>query len=227
MGAATARLFVKHGATLTLFDMNEAALKAVAAETGSTAVAINVADGPAVNETVNAAASAMGGLDGIVNAAGILRLKPIEEITFEEQDMLLRVNVGGVANMVRAALPHLQASGRGTIVNFASYGAYRPCTGLSIYGATKAGVIAMAKSLINDIGPNVRINSICPGAIATPMNQPRIDSGHLSEERMEQINQFGRLGRPEEVAEVALFLTGQESSFMSNAVVEVSGGQLN
>ena len=105
MGAACARLFAEHGATLTLFDMNEAALTAVAHETGGTAVAINLADGPAVNDAVNAAASAMGGLDGIVNAAGILRLKPIEEITFEEQDMLLRVNIGGVANMIRAALP--------------------------------------------------------------------------------------------------------------------------
>jgi hypothetical protein len=123
----------------------------------------------------------MGGLDGIVNAAGILRMKLIEDISFEEQDMLLRVNVGGVANMIRAALPHLQASGSGTIVNFASYGAYRPGFGLSIYGATKAGVIAMAKSLINDIGPKVRINTICPGVIQTPMNQPRIDSGHLSQ----------------------------------------------
>ncbi len=227
MGAATARLFTEHGATLTLFDMNEAALKAVAQETGGTAVAINLADGPAVNEAVNAAASTMGGLDGIVNAAGILRLKPIEETTFEEQDMLLRVNIGGVANMIRAALPHLRASGNATIVNFASYGAYRPGTGLSIYGATKAGVIAMAKSLINDLGPHVRINTICPGVIATPMNQPRIDSGHIGPERMKQINQLGRHGEAEEVAEAVLFLTGPESSFMSNAVLEVSGGQLN
>ena len=227
MGAATARLFAEHGAALTLFDMNEAALKAVAAETGGTAVAINLAEGPAVNEAVNAAASAMGGLDGIVNAAGILRLKPIEETTFEEQDMLLRGNIGGVANMIRAALPHLRASGNATIVNFASYGAYRPGTGLSIYGATKAGVIAMAKSLINDLGPHVRINTICPGVIATPMNQPRIDSGHIGPERMKQINQLGRHGEAEEVAEAVLFLTGPESSFMSNAVLEVSGGQLN
>lgn len=227
MGAATARLFAEHGAKLTLFDMNADALNAVAQETGGTAVVINLADGPAVNEAVNAAASAMGGLDGVVNAAGILRMKLIEEITFEEQDMLLRVNVGGVANMIRAALPHLQASGQGTIINFASYGAYRPGFGLSIYGATKAGVIAMAKSLINDIGPNVRINTICPGVIQTPMNQPRIDSGHLSKDRMEAINQLGRYGQPEEVAEAALFLTGPESSFMSNAVLEVSGGQLN
>jgi NAD(P)-dependent dehydrogenase (short-subunit alcohol dehydrogenase family) len=227
MGAATARLFTQHGATVTLFDMNEAALKAVADEVGGTAVVINLAEGPEVNAAVNAAAAAMGGLDGIVNAAGILRLKPIEETTFEEQDMLLRVNVGGVANMIRAALPHLQASGNATIVNFASYGAYRPGTGLSIYGATKAGVIAMAKSLINDIGPAVRINTICPGVIATPMNQPRIDSGHIGPERMKQINQLGRHGEAAEVAEAALFLTGPESSFMSNAVLEVSGGQLN
>jgi NAD(P)-dependent dehydrogenase (short-subunit alcohol dehydrogenase family) len=227
MGAATARLFAEHGAKLTLFDMNADALNAVAQETGGTAVVINLADGPAVNEAVNAAASAMGGLDGIVNAAGILRLKPIEETTFEEQDMLLRVNVGGVANMIRAALPHLQASGNGTIVNFASYGAYRPGTGLSIYGATKAGVIAMAKSLVNDIGPKVRINTICPGVINTPMNAPRIESGHIGPDRMKQINQLQRHGEAHEVAEAALFLTGPESSFMSNAVLEVSGGQLN
>jgi NAD(P)-dependent dehydrogenase (short-subunit alcohol dehydrogenase family) len=227
MGAATARLFAQHGATLTLFDMQEAALNAVGQETGGMPVAINLADGPAVTAAVEAAAQAMGGLDGIVNAAGILRLKPIADISFEEQDMLLRVNIGGVANMVRAALPHLQASGSGTIVNFASYGAYRPGTGLSIYGATKAGVIAMAKSLINDIGPKVRINTICPGVIQTPMNQPRIDSGHLGQDRMAAINQLGRYGQPEEVAEAVLFLTGPESSFMSNAVLEVSGGQLN
>ncbi len=227
MGAATARLFAEHGAMLTLFDMNADALAAVAQDTGGTAVVINLADGPAVNAAVEAAASAMGGLDGIVNAAGILRLKPLEETTFEEQDMLLRVNVGGIANMIRAALPHLRASGNGTIVNFASYGAYRPGTGLAIYGATKAGVIAMAKSLINDIGPAVRINTICPGVINTPMNAPRIESGHIGPERMKQINQLQRHGEAREVAEAVLFLTGPESSFMSNAVLEVSGGQLN
>jgi 3-oxoacyl-[acyl-carrier protein] reductase len=227
MGAATARLFAQHGATLTLFDMNEAALKANAGEIGATAVALNLAERAEVTKAVEDAAKAMGGLDGIVNAAGVLRLKPIEEITEDEQDMLLRVNVGGVANMIRAALPHLRASGNSTIVNFASYGAYRPGTGLSIYGATKAGVIAMAQSLINDLGPAVRINTICPGVIETPMNQARIDSGHLSEERMTQINQLGRRGQAAEVAEAALFLTGPESSFMSNAVLEVSGGQLN
>ena len=227
MGAATARLFAEHGAKLALFDMNEDALNAVAKDASATAFKVDVSHRAAVSEAVEAAAKAMGGLDGIVNAAGILRLKPIAEITEQEQDMILRINVGGIANMIRAALPHLESSGNGTIVNFASYGAYRPGTGLSVYGASKAGVIAMAQSLIHDIGPKVRINSICPGVIETPMNQARIDSGHLSEERMMQINQLGRRGRPEEVAEAALFLTGAESSFMSNAVLEVSGGQLN
>ena len=227
MGAATARLFAEHGAKLAVFDMNEQALNVVASDIGGTACKVDVADRGAVTEAVEAAAKAMGGLDGIVNAAGILRLKPIAEITEEEQDMILRVNVGGIVNMIRAALPRLEASGNGTIVNFASYGAYRPGTGLSVYGASKAGVIAMAQSLIHDIGPKVRINSICPGVIETPMNQARIDSGHLGEDRMAQINQLGRRGRPEEVAEAALFLTGAESSFMSNAVLEVSGGQLN
>lgn len=227
MGAATARLFAEHGAKLALFDMNEQMLNAVAGDTGAATFKVDVSDRSAVTAAVEAAAEAMGGFDGIVNAAGILRLKPIADITEEEQDMILRVNVGGIANMIRAALPRLQASENSTIVNFASYGAYRPGTGLSVYGASKAGVIAMAKSLINDIGPNVRINSICPGVIETPMNQARIDSGHLGEDRMAQINQLGRRGQPEEVAEAALFLTGPESSFMSNAVLEVSGGQLN
>ena len=227
MGAATARLFAEHGAKLALFDMNEQMLNAVAGDTGGTPFKVDVSDRTAVTAAIEEATQAMGGLDGIVNAAGILRLKPIADITEEEQDMILRINVGGIANMIRAALPKLQESGHGTIVNFASYGAYRPGTGLSVYGASKAGVIAMAQSLIHDIGPNVRINSICPGVIETPMNQARIDSGHLGEDRMAQINQLGRRGQPEEVAEAALFLTGPESSFMSNAVLEVSGGQLN
>jgi len=227
MGAATARLFAEHGAKLALFDMNEQLLNAVASDTGGTPFKVDVSDRTAVTAAIEAATQAMGGLDGVVNAAGILRLKPIADITEEEQDMILRINVGGIANMIRAALPKLQESGHGTIVNFASYGAYRPGTGLSVYGASKAGVIAMAQSLIHDIGPNVRINSICPGVIETPMNQARIDSGHLGEDRMAQINQLGRRGQPEEVAEAALFLTGPESSFMSNAVLEVSGGQLN
>lgn len=227
MGAATARLFAQHGAKLTLFDINEQAAQAVAAETGASAIALDVSSRSAVTDAVNAAAQAMGGLDGVVNCAAILMLKPIEEISEEEQDRILRINVGGVANMVRAALPHLQASGNATIVNFASYGAYRPGTGLSIYGASKAGVLVMAQSLIHDIGPSVRINTICPGVIDTPMNRPRIESGHISAERMAKINQLQRHGQAAEVAEAALFLTGPESSFVSNAVLEVSGGQLN
>ena len=227
MGAATARLFAQHGASLALFDMNETALREVAEETSGIARVVDVGDAAQVSAAVEEVGGQMGRLDGVVNAAGVLLMKPIEEITPAEQDRVLRINLGGVANVIRAALPRLQAAGNSTIVNFSSYGAYRPGPGLSIYGASKAGMLAMAQSLINDIGPAVRINSICPGVINTPMNQKRIDSGHLSEERMKNINQLQRKGEPEELAEVALFLSGAESSFMSNAVLEVSGGQLN
>ncbi|MBV1918428.1 MAG: SDR family oxidoreductase [Sphingomonadaceae bacterium] len=227
MGAATARLFAQHGAKLALFDVNEAGLNEVAEETAATPYLVDVSDAAQVTDAVNTAAKAMGGLDGLANVAGILAMKPIAEISPEEQDRILRVNIGGVANMIRAALPLLQEAGDSTIVNFSSYGAMRAGPGLSIYGASKAGLLAMQQSLINDIGPRVRINSVCPGVIETPMNQKRIDSGHLSEDRMKKINQLQRRGRSEELAEAVLFLSCEESSFVSNAVLEVSGGQLN
>lgn len=227
MGTAIARLFAQHGARLALFDIDEDALRPIAEELSAVPFRVDVSDVASVTDAVDGAAAALGGLYGVVNVAGILLSKPIEEISAEEQDRTLKVNLGGPTNVIRASLRHMREAGIGTIVNFSSYSAVRPGTGLTMYGASKAGLLALAQSLIYEIGPNIRINSICPGVIETPMNQKRIDSGHLGDEAMKRINQLQRRGKPEELAEVALFLSCEESSFVSNAVIEASGGQLN
>jgi NAD(P)-dependent dehydrogenase (short-subunit alcohol dehydrogenase family) len=224
MGAAIARLFAREGARLALLDVNERALGAIAEETGQRAFPTDVSDERSVEAAVRGAVDAFGGLDGLVNAAGVLVKGPVVEMSAADFDKLLSVNLRGPFLTCRAAIPHLQASGAGVIVNIASLAAVRPQPQLAVYSATKAGLLALSDALVGELGPNVRINVISPGLIRTAMTE-YIWRGRNDDEISDN-RQLARPGEPEEIAETALFLMSRQSSYVSGANVVVSGGHL-
>jgi len=172
IGAATCRRFSDDGARVAVLDVDERAAEAVAAAVGGVAVPADVGDAAALTAAFDRAASALGGLDTVVNNAGTGNVLPLHEYPDEEWDRLLRVNLTGVFNGTRAALPHLRASGStGAIVNVSSLSGLRPTRGEAPYSAAKAGVVALTMSAALEYGPALRVNCVSPGFIRTALTE--------------------------------------------------------
>jgi NAD(P)-dependent dehydrogenase (short-subunit alcohol dehydrogenase family) len=225
MGRAMARQFAAEGARTGLLDITEAALAAVAGETGASYAACDIADLRQLERAVEQLSSALGGLDGVVNAAGILRTAPVEETDEALWRRVHDVNLFAPAQLCRLALPHLRAAGRtATIVNVASLGGLRPNPLMSAYAASKGGLIAYTKVLALELGPDIRANAICPGFITTGMTEALYEN--RPEGPVEAISKAAlkRVGAAEEVAMLAAFLTSDESSYVTGAAITVDGG---
>lgn len=223
MGKVTAELFVREGARVALLDANDRAVRAVAKKLGAAAVAASadVTDEASVAAAVAQCAKALGGLDGVVNAAGIHGYSPVGEFSAASWQRMLAVNLIGPALVIQAAHPWLKKARRASIVNFASVQGIMPFARSSAYAASKAGLIGMTKSMARELGPKIRVNSICPGSIDTPMlRRARGAKGPDTSGYALQ-----RLGRPMEVAEGVLYLTGDESSYVTGMTLVVDGGR--
>lgn len=227
IGRATARLFRQEGAAVAILDRSDTAAKAVAEEIGAVALGCDVADPASVATAVSKAAETMGGLDGVVNAAGILSETGITDTTAEAFSRTVAVNLTGTFLVMQAAAPFLQAGGKGTIVNIASGVGLMPTGPGSIaYVASKGGVIAMTKSAAMELAPAIRVNSVCPGAVETAMTAGNIrtptgDPNPAITARYA----LNRHAQPEELAAAILFLTSDESSFTTGIALPVDGGR--
>jgi NAD(P)-dependent dehydrogenase (short-subunit alcohol dehydrogenase family) len=223
MGRGIARLFAAHGAALALLDRNGDGVAGVAAELSAQGFAGDVTDRAGVAEVVTSAAQALGGLDGIVNAAGILDITPFGQLDPASWDRMIAVNLTGPYNLIHAALPYLQAAERATIVNIASTSGLMPMAGTTGYSASKAGVLMFTRCLGFDLGPNIRANAICPGVIKTEMTRYLWENEEHTARAAERVA-LKRLGEVEDVARAALFFTTEDSSFTTGAWVPVDGG---
>jgi 3-oxoacyl-[acyl-carrier protein] reductase len=162
-----------------------------------------------------------GGIDILVNCAGILIEKPLLETSAEDFDRLIGINLKGVFLVGREALRLMVAQGRGgRVINIASELAYLGCENYSIYCASKGGVLSMTRAWAREFAPHILVNAIAPGPIDTPM------LGNESPEALakESLNPLGRIGRPEEIASAAVFLAGPGASFMTGQCVSPNGG---
>ncbi len=168
IGRTTAHLFRAEGAQLVLVDSNASALQA---EAGSDiALALDIPDPQAAMCAVTGAAADLGGLDRLVNCAGIMQTGPTADVTPEVWRAVIDVNLSGSFFMAQTCLPFLQQAEGSSIVNNASGAGLLPNgKGLAAYAASKGGVIAMTKALASDLAPAIRVNCICPGMVDTPM----------------------------------------------------------
>jgi NAD(P)-dependent dehydrogenase (short-subunit alcohol dehydrogenase family) len=223
MGRGVAELFAAEGAALALLDRNGDGVAEVAAALNAGFHQCDVSSLADVEAAVGAAIADLGGLDGLVNAAGILVMKPFEALDPESWQAMLAVNLGGAYNVIRTALPALKDAPRAAVVNVASVSGYMPMPGSSGYSATKAGLIMLTKSLALELGPNIRCNAVCPGVIRTEMTRYIWENPEHTQRAAER-TALKRLGDPEDVARAALYLISEESGFTTGSEIVVDGG---
>lgn len=231
MGRATAHLFADEGANVAVTDLEQGAVDAVVAEiteAGGSAAgwALDVADGARANAVIGEIVERFGGLDIVVNNAGISRFSPIDDDEYEDHWALsLEVLLTAQTRIIRAALPHLRASDSARIVNIASTEGWGATKFGSPYTAAKHGVIGLTKSLAVELGrEGITVNCICPGPIHTGMTEA-IDDGD-KEVFARRRTAIGRYGIPEEVAHGTLNFCLPASQYMTGAVLPVDGGLL-
>jgi 3-oxoacyl-[acyl-carrier protein] reductase len=218
--AAGDRVAVHYGANRDLAEQVAAALPGA----GHLVVGADLADPDAVRRMVDAAAEALGGLDVVVNNAGIFEPHPIDETTYEEWqqgwERTLAVNLVGPANVTWCAVRHMGPGGR--IVNVSSRGAFRGEPGQPAYGASKAGLIAMGQSLARALGPRgITVTAVAPGFTETDMAADELVGDTGVQRRAE--SPLGRVAKPEEVAAAVVFLASPEATMASGAVIDVNG----
>ena len=228
IGRATAELFHRQGARLVLIDRNEAALTTVADALEAAALPLDLADSSALAGAVERAASVMQGLDGIVNAAGVGGGKPIEEIEPAFLAMVVAVNFTAPLLLCGAAVPHMLQAGHGTVVNVASGQALLPnAPNITAYAGTKGGLVAFTKSLAAEKAPLIRANAICPGLTNTPMGSALFADWKGDPADLPALGAYAlkRMAEPIEIAQAALFLTSDESSYITGVALAVDGGR--
>ncbi|MBU6266624.1 MAG: SDR family oxidoreductase [Sphingomonadales bacterium] len=223
MGRAIARMFAAEGAALALLDRNADGIAEVAAELAQPGFACDVTDRAGVHGIVAQAGERLGGIDGVVNAAGILDITPFVDLDPTSWDRMIAVNLTGPFNVVKAALPFLRAAASATIVNIASVSALMPMPGTAGYSASKAGLAMFTKSIAMDLGPTIRANSICPGVIVTEMTRYLWESPEHSARAADRVA-LKRLGQAEDVARAALFFSCEDSGFTTGTELPVDGG---
>jgi NAD(P)-dependent dehydrogenase (short-subunit alcohol dehydrogenase family) len=224
IGRATARRMAEEGASVAVIDVNHEAAHEVAAEVGGTAHPADVSDPDALTGAVDAAVAAMGGLTALFNNAGIGNMSPLHEWPVEEWNRLLAINLTGVFLGFRAAIPHLRASGGGSIVSTASISGTRPAAGEAAYSAAKAGVAAITASAALEYAPDIRVNAVSPGMIVTKLTEPLLGLFPHEAERYVRTTPAGRLGAPEDIADVVVFLCSDMARFITGQNIVVDGG---
>lgn len=225
IGEATARVFASAGAQVLIADMDmERADKIVGELPRGRAIACDITKEEAVQNMVGA----LDRLHVLVNNAGIGLVGGIEETEVEDFERLFRVNVQGMFLVTRSALPLLIAS-HGAIVNVGSVAGLIGVKKRFAYCATKGAVVAMTRQIAVDYPTQIRINCICPGTVDTPFVEGYLEKYHRDEKdtvraELNQRQPIGRLGRPEEIAHMALYLASSEAGFVNGSVLTIDGG---
>lgn len=234
IGRASAKLFAVEGAAVAALDLDGEAAEKTAAEIAAgggeaRGLATDVSNAHQVSEAVGQVLRLWGRLDVLFNNAGVASQTSILEVGEAELDRNFAVNLKGTFFCSQACAPHLGVNGSGAIVNQASVAGLVGIPKLAAYSAAKGAVISLTRSMATELAPGIRVNAICPGTTVTPMIEGLLltrGAGDREAGMAETIAKYplGRLGKPEEIAQVALFLASDDSSFLTGCVVPADGG---
>ena len=233
LGLATSKLAAERGATIVMSDLNEEALRSAADGLNALPRVCNVADPEECRDLIDFVIAQHGQLDGMVNAAGVMQTAPFLEVTPDDFDRVIAVNLRGAYFLAQAAATRMVERSSGSIVLFSSTAgrAGRPLA--SHYAAAKAGVINLVRSAATALAPQgVRVNAVCPGLIETPMieqirqERSAVQAVSVSEvqNRWKSTVPLGRLGQPIEVAEAVTLLLSDASSYITGEQLGITGG---
>ncbi|MDY6770993.1 MAG: SDR family NAD(P)-dependent oxidoreductase [Candidatus Nanohaloarchaea archaeon] len=223
IGKAIAEKYVEEGANVVIADIDTEKGQSTAEEIGCDFKECDVSDRDAVQNMVEYTVEEHGQLDAIVNNAGIGRASKLGEMEYDEWDQVMAVNLTGVMNCSKEALPHLKET-EGAIINIASIYGLVGGPGATAYSAAKGGVVNFTRNVAVDYAAeNVRCNAICPGFVETPMTEDMLEDEKFynfvkTETPME------RVAQPEEIAGIAAFLASDEASYITGANIPVDGG---
>ena len=225
IGAACVSRFSKNGDSVVFIYRSDGESAArVSAETGANAVKCDISDPADVKRAVGEAIEKLGGVDVLVNNAGIAQIKLFTDITDGDWEKMLGTNLGGVFNCTREVLPHMIAKKSGKIVNISSMWGRTGASCEVHYSAAKAGVIGLTKALAKEVGPSgITVNCVAPGVIGTDMN------ASLDEQTVRELcdeTPLCRIGKPEDVANAVFFLASDEASFITGQMLAVDGGMV-
>lgn len=225
IGEQIARVFTAAGAEVVILDMDRKKAEALGAELpGARALVCDITD----EERVGEALSGMEKLDILVNNAGIGLVGGVEETSLGDFQRIFRINVEGLFLVTRAAMGLLLAS-QGSIVNIGSVAGLIGVKKRFAYCATKGAVVALTRQLAVDYPTQIRVNCICPGTVDTPFVEGYLEKYHQHEKEkvraeLNQRQPIGRLGRPEEIARLALYLASPAAGFVTGSVIPIDGG---
>ncbi len=234
IGGAVALRLAARGVHVAIAGRRLEPLEDLAQASGAFAVQCDVGDDEAVDAAVLAVAERFGGIDIVVNNAGVAGRGGVEELDEEGWNAMIAINLTGPARVSRAAVPHLRRRGGGAIVNVASVGALTGAKQSVAYSTTKAGLLGLTRSMAVDLGPHgIRVNTLCPGWVDTPMGSRATAAAgrihdvddDLSKDVLVRNNPIRRMAHPDEIASCVEFLVCDASSFVTGTVLVADGGQ--
>ena len=225
IGSATCRRFLEEGARVVALDRDEAGLARLAAElTNAERVLADVTDAADVDRAFTEVEERWGGIDVVINNAGISIRHDFLDITLEEWHQVVDVVLHGVFYVAQRAARGRVARGGCVIVNMGSTNALAGYHHYADYNAGKAGVLSLTRSMALELAPTVRVNAVCPGFIMTPMQRAEYTDEMIA--RYEAKMPIGRLGEPEDIAAMFAFLGSDDAAFITGSTFVVDGGEI-
>ena len=223
IGFSIAERFSKEGAKVIICSRNESELSASAKKLDCEVYQLDVSDSKAVKEMAAWYSKKYAKLDILVNNAGLIRPGKITKTTEEDWDLQINVNLKGPFLMSNNFLSYMNDGG--SILNISSTVGLRAMRGAVAYCASKGGVVNLTRAMALDLAGKVRVNCICPAVVDTPMVNERVKSGNVTREILDKVQPIGRMGKPEEIASMALHLCGPESEWTTGSIITIDGGQ--